>query len=126
MEREQVIKLKEMLESKGWVNQHSSWDREDATRFSIVVLGNNYDSYHMEKVISEQDVWQISIASKVRIVHANRSSNKHFVFLDTTKDSKLEEAKKYPIMEFDLYFLGTIANEEELIKVMQQVGCPLE
>jgi hypothetical protein len=29
-------------------------------------------------------------------------------------------------MEFDLYFLGTIANEEELIKVMQQVGCPLE
>jgi hypothetical protein len=126
MEREQVIKLKELLESKGYVNQHSSWDREDASRLCIKVLGSFFDSYHMEKVISEQDVWQISIASKVRIVHANRSSNMNFFFMDTSEKNKLEEAKKYPIMEFDLYFLGTIANEEELIKVMQQVGCPLE
>ena len=118
--------LAKFLESKGYVNQQSSWDREDASRHCMKILGYSYRDSHMEKVISEQDVWQISISNKVRIVHANRSSNKNFFFMDTSEKNQLEEAKKYPIMEFDLYFLGTIANEEELVKVMQQVGCPLE
>lgn len=127
MEKSELLRIKEHLEHHGWVNQYSSWDREDLTRSVIVVKDNGYyDGVHMELVLSEQDIWILDLSiDKSRIVHAHRPNKKAFFFLDTTKDSKFEPEKSIPIMEFERLFFGKILDRHELFTLMRQVDCPL-
>jgi len=120
-----MITAKE-LEVLGYNIQISSWDRENLSRMTLRYIPHPlFDSgFQTEMVINEQDVWQILVGeSKIEIVHAYKG-NRSFGVFDLSEASPKNHTDFKPIMDFERLFLGSVADINELIKVMQQVGCP--
>jgi len=120
-----MVTAKELGEL-GYKMQFSTWSREDLSRMTTVWVPHPmFDSgFQVEMIINEQDVWQILIReSKVEIIHAYKGS-RSFGIIDMSEASPKNHTDFKPIMEFERLFFGNIADVSELIKVMQQTGCP--
>jgi hypothetical protein len=118
-----MLSLRANIEKLGYEMQGSTWDRTDLSRMTMkwMPLPEFCEGYQFERVINDQDVWQIYLGkNKLEIVHAYKGNRK--LMWSVPKGETASPPQ--PIMEFERLFYGEINNENELIKVMEQVGCP--
>lgn len=121
--KNETMSLRKSIESLGYQRQCSTWDRGDLSRMIMTWATKSEiaEDYQFERVINEQDVWQIYLGDKkLEIVHAYKG-NRRIMWSTPVGETA---PPPQPIMEFERLFLGVINNEVDLIRVMEQVDCP--
>ena len=112
--------LEPFLEKLGYTQQMSSWDRGDLSRMTTIIVPCDLFeagmwSRHFERVVNDQDVWIVILTDGyIRITHA---------YVDDNFEA-WPGAPHRRSMAFDPVFEGPLRSQEELVRVMDQLGCP--
>lgn len=137
------IEARKELLSRGFKVQVSSWDRTDLSRMALEYIPLVFEGAQMEVVLGEYDVWQVTLGVvqnvepydpnhvyelQAYIVHAFKCEGQGGIydFATTSPDVVSKEVHRGHFMAFDRLFLGKVRSTKELLRVMEQVGCPTQ